>query len=74
MAGDPAAVRDLFAGLLPDFQRMLAAAQPSTLIVRRNVARFTGEAGDPAAAREQVHGPGHPNTLIPRTLRAVVAA
>ena len=50
---------------------------PDTLTARANLARFTGEAGDPAAARDQytallphreeVLGPTHPDTLITRS-------
>ena len=49
---------------------------PRTLTVRHELASFTGEAGDPAAARdlfaalapalERVHGPEHPHTLSER--------
>jgi hypothetical protein len=49
---------------------------PSTLTVRSNLARFTGEAGDLAGARDQyaallpvterVLGPEHPDTLTAR--------
>jgi len=48
----------------------------NTLTARGNLARWTGEAGDPAAAREmfaellpvreQVSGPDHPDTLATR--------
>ena len=53
-----------------------ARRTPDTLIARRSLARWTGEAGDAAGARDQfavllpiqerVLGPAHPSTLIAR--------
>jgi hypothetical protein len=67
---------DLFAALLPDLVRVLGRAHPGTLSTRHTLARWTGEAGDPAAARDQfaallpdlvrVLGPAHPGTLSAR--------
>ena len=51
-AGDAAAARDQFAALLPACERVLGAEHPDTLDARANLARWTGEAGDPAG------GPG----------------
>ena len=60
---------------------MLGPEHPDTLTARANLARWTGQAGDPAAARDQyaallpvrerVLGPEHPDTL---TARANLAA
>ena len=71
--GDAAAARDLFAGLLPVFERVLGPEHPHTLVARGNLARWTGKAGDPAGARDLFAGaaagaragprpgaPGHP--------------
>ena len=54
----------------------LGPTHPDTLTARANLARFTGEAGDPAAARDQytallptieeVPGSTHPDTLTAR--------
>ena len=54
----------------------LGPTHPDTLTARASLARFTGEAGDPAAARDQytallpireeVSGPTHPDTLTAR--------
>ncbi|MFE0147891.1 tetratricopeptide repeat protein [Nonomuraea sp. NPDC059007] len=54
----------------------LGPEHPSTLAARANLAYWTGEAGDPAAARalyaellpirERVSGPEHPDTLTTR--------
>ena len=57
-------------------ERVLGPEHPDTLAPRHNLARWTGEAGDPAAARDQfaallpvrerVSGPEHPDTLATR--------
>jgi hypothetical protein len=57
-------------------ERVLGPEHPDTLVARRDLARWTGEAGDPAAARDQtaallpvmerVLGPEHPKTLAAR--------
>jgi hypothetical protein len=57
-------------------ERVLGPEHPATLDVRADLARWTGEAGDPAAARDQyaallpvdewVLGPEHPETLAHR--------
>ena len=57
-------------------ERVLGPEHPDTLVTRGNLARWTGEAGDPAAARdlfaallpvhERVLGPEHPDTLVTR--------
>ena len=57
-------------------ERVLGPEHPDTLATRANLARWTGEAGDPAAARdlfaallpvfERVLGPEHPDTLSAR--------
>jgi hypothetical protein len=54
-------------------ERVLGPEHPRTLITRGDLARWTGEAGDAAAARDQypallplrerVPGPDHPETL-----------
>ena len=54
----------------------LGAEHPDTLTARGNLARWTGQAGDPAGARDQyaallpvrerVSGAEHPDTLIAR--------
>ena len=54
-------------------ERVLGPEHPDTLIARHDLAYWTGEAGDPAAARdlfaellpvrERVLGPEHPDTL-----------
>ena len=72
-AGDAAAARDLYAGLLPIRERVSGPEHPETLTIRGNLARWTGSAGDPAAARDQyaallpdaerILGPEHPSTL-----------
>jgi hypothetical protein len=59
--------------LLPIIERVLGSEHPDTLTACANLATWTGEAGDPAAARdlyatllpvrERVSGPEHPNTL-----------
>ena len=67
---------DQLGGLLPADERVLGPEDPRTLIARANLARWTGEGGDPAAARDQlaqlllvrerVSGPEHPHTLTAR--------
>jgi Tetratricopeptide repeat len=67
--------------LLPARERVSGAEHPDTLTVRASLAHWTGEAGDPAKARdlfaallplrEGVSGPDHPNTV---TARANLAA
>ncbi len=57
-------------------KRVLGPEHPDTLTTRGNLAYWTGEAGDPAAARDQyaallpviawVLGPEHPETLTTR--------
>ena len=57
-------------------ERVLGPEHPDTLITRANLARWTGEAGDAAGARDQyaallpvyerVRGPEHPHTLAAR--------
>ncbi len=87
--GDAAAARDQYAALLPAMERVLGYAallpvreqvlgpeHPDTLSNRHNLARWTRQAGDPAAARdmlagllpvrERVLGPEHPDTLRAR--------
>ena len=64
------------AALLPVIEQVLGAEHPDTLITRGNLARWTGEAGDPAAARDQfaalvpvrerVSGHKHSRTLTDR--------
>jgi hypothetical protein len=39
--------------LLPVLERVSGPDHPDTLTARHNLARWTGEAGDPAAARDQ---------------------
>jgi hypothetical protein len=62
-------------------ERVLGPEHPDTLRVRHNLARWTGEAGDAAAARDQyaallpirerVLGPEHPDTVTTRASLAV---
>ena len=57
-------------------ERVLGPEHPDTLVTRHELARWTGEAGDAAAARDQyaallplrerVSGPDHPDTLAAR--------
>ena len=57
-------------------ERVLGPEHPDTLTARANLARWTGQAGDAAAARDQfaallpvrerVLGPEHPDTLTAR--------
>ena len=58
-------------------ERVSGPEHPETLTARANLASWTGQAGDPAAARDQyaallpalerVLGPEHPNTLTARS-------
>jgi hypothetical protein len=48
MAGDAAGARDQFAVLLPIGERVLGPDHPDTLGTRRNLAYWTGQAGDAA--------------------------
>ena len=60
----------------PSVEEVSGPTHPDTLTARADLARFTGEAGDPAAARDQytallpireeVSGPTHPDTLSAR--------
>ena len=60
----------------PIRERVLGPEHPDTLATRDNLARWTGEAGDAAGARDQfaallpvrerVQGPEHPDTLTTR--------
>jgi hypothetical protein len=62
--------------LLPLVKRVLGAEHPDTLVIQRELADWTGAAGDPAAARagytdlvpvfERVRGSEHPHTLSAR--------
>ena len=52
MAGDPAAARDLTAGLLPVFERVLGPEHPDTLGFRNSLVIWTGDGGGPG------RGPG----------------
>jgi hypothetical protein len=66
--------------LLPVRERISGPEHPRTLAVRADLARFIGEAGDAAAARDQyaallpvrerISGPEHPSTM---TIRANLA-
>ena len=57
-------------------ERVLGLEHPDTLNTRHQLARWTGEAGDPATARdllaallpvrEQILGPEHPDTVTTR--------
>ena len=61
-------------------ERVLGPDHPHILTDRANLAEWTGDAGDPAAARDQyaellplrerVLGPDHPDTLVDRANRA----
>jgi hypothetical protein len=53
-AGDAVGARDLFADLLPDYERVLGARHPDTLTTRHNLATWTGRAGDAIGARDQL--------------------
>jgi hypothetical protein len=68
--------RDYFRRLHTTATRQLGADHPDTLTTRSNLARWLGEAGDPAGAaaacealladRLRVLGPDHPDTLLTR--------
>jgi len=61
---------------VPVYERVLGPEHPDTLAARASLARWTGQAGDAAAARDQyaellpvrerILGPEHPDTLIAR--------
>ena len=61
----------MLAGLLPVRERILGPEHPDTLITLSNLARWTGESGEAAAARdlltgllpmrERILGPEHPD-------------
>jgi len=75
-SGNYLAGRDLFQLIVDAYEEddAYGAEHQGTLAARSYVARWTGMAGDPAAARdlsaallpvrERVHGPEHPDTLI----------
>lgn len=75
-AGLHQSARDLFADLLPIYERVQGAEHPEILATRHDLARWTGAAGDPAGARdllaellpirERVQGVRHPDTLDTR--------
>jgi Tetratricopeptide repeat len=77
-SGSYAAARDLFQVIVDAYQEDdgYRAENRDTLTARQELARWTGEAGDAAAARDQsaalllirerVLGPDHPDTLITR--------
>jgi len=58
------------------FERLFSPEHPDTLIIRANLARWAGEAGDPARARDQfaelvpvferILGKEHPDSLAAR--------
>jgi hypothetical protein len=52
-AGDPATVRDQHAAVLPSLERVVGREHPDVLAARANLASATGQAGDPAAGRDQ---------------------
>ena len=64
------------AALLPTVERVSGPEHPETLAARSDLARWTGEAGDAAGARDQyaallpimerVLDPGYPETLAAR--------
>ena len=66
----------MFSMLLPMRERVLGPEHPLTLDTRHDLAHLTGQAGDPAGARdlfaelvpvrERVSGPEHPDTLNAR--------
>jgi Tetratricopeptide repeat len=61
---------------VPIEERVLGPEHPRTMTARNELARWTGQAGNPAAARdllvqllparERVSGPEHPDTLLTR--------
>jgi hypothetical protein len=77
-SGSYPAARDLFRRIVHAYEEddAYGAEHPDTLAVRGNLARWTGQAGDAAAARDQlaallpvrerVLGPEHPATLTAR--------
>ena len=75
--GNSPAHSDKFQRLLNDRLRVLGPDHPDTLIARRNLARWRGEAGDPVGPAEEfqrllndrlrVLGPDHPHTLNTRS-------
>ena len=76
--GDLPSVRDQLAALLlPVRERVQGPEHPDTLTARSNLAYWTGTAGDPASARDQlaallavlqrVLGPEHPDTQNTRS-------
>jgi Tetratricopeptide repeat len=75
-AGDAVAARDQFAALVPVRERVSGPEHPDTLIVRQELAHWTGVTGNWADARDQyaalvpacerVSGPEHPDTLRAR--------
>ena len=52
-AGNPAAARDQYAGLLPVLERILGAGHPDTLTARRNLAYWTRQAENPGKTKER---------------------
>ncbi|WP_221329480.1 tetratricopeptide repeat protein [Actinoplanes sp. L3-i22] len=79
-AGLHQSARDLFAELLPSYERVQGVEHPEVLATRHNLARWTGAAGDPAGGRdlfaellpirERVLGVEHPDTLDTRNHHA----
>jgi len=77
-----AEARDQLAALVPLIERVLGLEHPRVLAARRDLARWTGEAGDAAAARdhfaallpviERVLGPEHPDSLAGRLAALIV--
>ena len=75
--GDAAGARDQYAALLPVSERVHGLEHRDTLVVRANLANWTGEAGDAAGARDQfaalgpvperILGPEHQGTLVTRS-------
>ena len=77
-SGGYSAAREMFRQIAQAHERVadFGPEHPGTLTTRANLARWTGEAGDPAAARDQfaallpvrerVSGPEHPDTLTTR--------
>lgn len=75
-AGLHQSARDLFAELLPVYERVQGVEHPEVLATRHNLARWIGAAGDPAGSRdlfaellpvrERVQGAEHPDTLTTR--------
>ena len=74
-SGGYVAAREFSQAMLAERARELGPEHPGTLIIRTHLARWTGEAGDTAGARDQfaallpmerVLGPEHPQTLAAR--------